>query len=47
MSRYSRVFPDAFDMTTIGLRQVVGQSTFSVMSNFNKLESSVDIFSLL
>ena len=47
MSRHSRAFPDDFGTTTIELSQVVGPSTFSVISNCNNRESSVDIFSLV
>ena len=47
MPRHSRIFPDDFGTTTIGLSQVVGPSTFSIISDFNNRESSVDIFSLV
>ena len=47
MSRHSQIFPDDFGTTTIGLSQVVGPSTFSIISNFNNRKSSVDIFSLV
>ena len=44
MSRHS---PVDFGRTTIGLSQVVGPSTFSIISDFSNRESSVDIFSLV
>ena len=47
MSRHSPVFPDDFGRTTIGLSQVVGPSTFSIISDFSNRESSVHIFSLV
>ena len=46
MSRHSRIFPDDFG-TTVGLSQVVIPYNFSIISNFNNCESSVDIFSLV
>ena len=47
MSRHSRIFPDDFGTTTIGLSQIVGLSTFSTISNFNISGSSINILSLV
>ena len=47
ISRHSPVFPDDFGTATIGLSQVVGPSTFSIISDFSNHESSMGIFSLV
>ena len=47
MSRHSQIFPNDFGTTTVGLSQVVIPYNFSIISNFNNCESSVDIFFLV